>query len=147
MQWLPDRFGRKNTIVITAVICFVSIMIQSAAQNIGMFGVSRIIVGFGAELTSSAAPALLCETLPATQRGPILSLFFSCFNVGSLLASAITYGTQYIQSTWAWRLLSVLQCLPSILCIALLPFVPESPRWEILIRPSSPNFQHLTNFM
>jgi MFS family permease len=32
-------------------------------------------------------------------------------------------------STWAWRLPSALQGLFSIMCLALLPLVPESPRW------------------
>lgn len=59
---------------------------------------------------------------------------FSCFNAGGLLASAITYGTQFIESTWAWRLPSILQCLPSALCVALLPFVPEIPRWLVANR-------------
>jgi MFS family permease len=34
-----------------------------------------------------------------------------------------------MQSTWAWRLPSILQALFSILAIAILPFIPESPRW------------------
>lgn len=34
-----------------------------------------------------------------------------------------------MQSTWAWRLPSTLQGLFSIICIIVLPFVPESPRW------------------
>jgi MFS family permease len=131
MQWFSDRFGRKNIIFIAAIVCFVGIIIQTAAQNVAMFVVGRIIVGFGAELTSAAAPALLGKTLPAAQRGPILGLFFSCFKAGGLLASTITYGTQFIESTWDWRLPSILQCLPSALCVALLPFVPESPRWLV----------------
>ncbi|KAF3384074.1 Lactose permease [Talaromyces pinophilus] len=131
MQWFSDRFGRKNIIFIAAIVCFVGIIIQTAAQNVAMFVVGRIIVRFGAELTSAAAPALLGETLPGAQRGPILGLFFSCFKAGGLLASTITYGTQFIESTWDWRLPSILQCLPSALCVALLPFVPESPRWLV----------------
>lgn len=34
-----------------------------------------------------------------------------------------------MESTWAWRLPSIIQGLFSILCLAILPFVPESPRW------------------
>lgn len=36
-----------------------------------------------------------------------------------------------MESTWAWRLPSALQGLFSVMCIALLPFTPESPRWLI----------------
>lgn len=34
-----------------------------------------------------------------------------------------------MDSTWAWRLPSALQALFSVMCLALLPFTPESPRW------------------
>jgi len=36
-----------------------------------------------------------------------------------------------MQSTWAWRLPSALQALPSVLQVLLIFFVPESPRWLI----------------
>jgi hypothetical protein len=41
----------------------------------------------------------------------------------------VTYGTAKMDSTWAWRLPSALQALFSIMCLMLLPFTPESPRW------------------
>ncbi|KAK5065261.1 hypothetical protein LTR84_001099 [Exophiala bonariae] len=131
LQILPDTFGRKRAILFSALICFVGIALQSAAQNIGMFIVSRIIVGLGSQLSSAAAPALLGELLPAVTRGRILGFFFSCFYVGSLVSAIINYGSQNIQSTWSWRLPSILQVMPSLLALCLLPFIPESPRWLV----------------
>jgi hypothetical protein len=34
-------------------------------------------------------------------------------------------------STWAWRIPSLLQAAPSVLCMIILFFIPESPRWLI----------------
>lgn len=42
-----------------------------------------------------------------------------------------TYGTFKLPSTWAWRIPSALQALPSVLQIFLIWFVPESPRWLV----------------
>jgi hypothetical protein len=36
-----------------------------------------------------------------------------------------------MDSTWAWRTPSIAQGIFSIICIIILPFVPESPRWLV----------------
>jgi len=36
-----------------------------------------------------------------------------------------------MSSTWAWRIPSAIQGVFSILCISIIPFIPESPRWLI----------------
>jgi hypothetical protein len=34
-------------------------------------------------------------------------------------------------STWAWRIPSLAQGIFSVMCILILPFMPESPRWLV----------------
>lgn len=46
-------------------------------------------------------------------------------------AAWTTYGTFKINSTWAWRVPSALQGLPSVIQIFLIWFCPESPRWLV----------------
>lgn len=46
-----------------------------------------------------------------------------------MISAGVTYKTAQYDSTWAWRLPSALQGLFSIICIAIIPFIPESPRW------------------
>jgi MFS family permease len=53
------------------------------------------------------------------------------YYVGSLIAAGITLGTGQWQSTWAWRLPSLIQGIFSLACILVLPFIPESPRWLV----------------
>jgi hypothetical protein len=36
-----------------------------------------------------------------------------------------------MSSNWAWRIPSLLQAAPSLVVVAILPFLPESPRWLI----------------
>jgi MFS family permease len=63
-----------------------------------------------------------------THQFQILNNFYY---VGSLIAAGVTLGTGQWQSTWAWRLPSLLQGIFSFACIIVLPFIPESPRWLV----------------
>lgn len=65
------------------------------------------------------------------ERPVLTSLFNASYFIGSITAAAITMGTNYINSDWAWRIPSYLQALPSLLQLGLIFFLPESPRYLI----------------
>jgi hypothetical protein len=52
-------------------------------------------------------------------------------STGGLIAAGITFGTAKMDSTWAWRIPSAVQGVFSIICIIIIPFIPESPRWLV----------------
>jgi MFS family permease len=110
----------------------VGVVLQTAAQNFGMFIGCRFLIGFGLSFACLAAPILITELAFPTHRAPITSLYNSTWYLGSIVAAWVTYGTFRIQNNWAWRIPSALQGLPSILQILLIFVVcPESPRWLI----------------
>jgi MFS family permease len=131
LQYIPDNYGRKATIVVSAIFCCIAAIITAAAQNPAMFIVGRVITGFGPRLSSGGAQTLVGEIVQLGRRGFILGLFFSCYSVGSLISACVNQGAVNISSTWAWRLPALIQCVPSVLSLCFLPFVPESPRWLI----------------
>lgn len=131
-QPLPDKFGRRQSIIGGCIIACIGIALQTAAQNIGMFVAGRLIIGIGTAVQNLTAPTLLGELLGPRGRARVLGLFFSCYYVGSLLSAIVNYGAQNIQSTWAWRLPSLLQIMPAVLALSLIPFIPESPRWLLV---------------
>lgn len=107
-------------------------MIQAAAQNIAMFVVGRFFIGFGTGISGTCAPAFLAETLPLKYREWGLAIIYDFWYVGSLIAAGVTYGSAKMpNSTWSWRLPSLLQGVPSLICVAVLPFVVESPVWLV----------------
>lgn len=129
IQPVSDRYGRKMALLVASCICLVGTIIQAAAQNVGTFVVGRVLIGLGSELASGPGPSLIAETVNPLQRGTVLGLYFSFFYAGSLISAAINLGMVEISTTWAWRIPSILQAVPSLLSIVVLPFVPESSRW------------------
>ena len=59
---ITDRFGRRPAILWGSVITIVGVILQTAAQNIAMFVVARIVLGFGSALSGIAAGVYLSET-------------------------------------------------------------------------------------
>ncbi|KAK0659866.1 Lactose permease [Lasiodiplodia hormozganensis] len=128
---VSDALGRKNAMAIAAAVTIVAVVLQAAAQNVAMFAIARIVIGVGNGATAIAGPTWLSECLPHRWRAWGLGLFYNFWYVGGLIASGITYGTGMMDSTWAWRLPSAVQGVFSVLCLLILPFVPESPRWLV----------------
>ncbi|PPQ71576.1 hypothetical protein CVT24_006431 [Panaeolus cyanescens] len=129
--YLSDGLGRKPSIFIGAVIMCGATALQAASQSVGMFIGSRFMIGFGVMLAHSAAPLLVTEIAYPSQRAQLTSLYNTLWYLGSIIAAWVTFGTFRIPSTWAWRIPSALQALPSVIQILLIYFVPESPRWLI----------------
>lgn len=122
--------GRKTGIYVSATLQIIGAILQGAAQHIGMFIVGRFFIGAGSGFAQAAASTYVAETVPSRVRAFALGLYFTCWAVGSLLAAGVCYGTaQMVDSTWSWRIPSLLQAAPSIGAIVILFFLPESPRW------------------
>lgn len=128
---LCDRFGRRYPICGGSLIIILGSVIQAAAQNYGMFVAARFLVGFGLGIVSVAAPPLLSEVSYPTHRGKLVSFYLCSWPLGSLIAAWVTFGTFKMESEWAWRLPSLLQCAFSLVQAVLSLFAPESPRWLI----------------
>ncbi|TVY26900.1 Lactose permease [Lachnellula hyalina] len=128
---VSDRLGRRPAIFWGSLITLLGVLLQTAAQNIAMFVVARIILGFGTALSGIAGGVYLSETFPSRWRAWGVGLLNDFYYVGALIAAGITLGTGEWQSTWAWRLPSLFQGIFSVICILILPFIPESPRWLV----------------
>lgn len=124
-----DRFGRRPAMFWSSLVAIVGVVIQTTAQNIAMFVVGRIIIGLGASASGVAGGVYLSETFYSRLRAYGVGSLNDFYWIGAILAAAITLGTGTGTSTWAWRAPSLIQGIFSLMCILILPFVPESPRW------------------
>lgn len=129
---LCDIFGRRWPICGGSLIIILGAIVQATSVNYGMFVASRFLIGFGLGIVSVSAPPLLSEVAYPSHRGKLVSFYLTSWPLGSLIAAWATYGTfQMSNSSWSWRLPSLLQGVFSVIQAVLALFVPESPRWLI----------------
>lgn len=106
-----DTFGRKWGIAITAIIAMVGAAIQGAAVHEAMFCIGRLLVGVSVTTGATAAPTYISELAHPKYRAMMGGLYGSSWYIGSLIAAGVTYGSQSIDSTWSWRLPSLVSLL------------------------------------
>ncbi|KAJ7599032.1 hexose transporter, partial [Mycena floridula] len=129
--YLSDGIGRRRTIFLGASIMCIGSAVQTAAQSVGMFIGARFLLGFGLTFAANAAPLLVTELSYPSYRAPLTATYNSLWYSGAIIAAWTTFGSFRIQNTWAWRVPSVMQALPSVLQVILVWFVPESPRYNV----------------
>lgn len=129
--WVVDHFGRKWGMAWGAIVTIVGVILQSAAVAEAMFVIGRFLIGNGMTITAVAAPTYIAEVAHPLHRGVGTSIYNSAWYVGSLVVAGVSIGTAQLPDTWTWRTPSILQLVPSALCLAFLAIIPESPRWLI----------------
>ncbi len=70
-----DRYGRKQTLIGGAILMVIGIILQVAAQNIGMFVAARFILGLGDIIVIVTFPMLITEIAPSQDRAVLVTLF------------------------------------------------------------------------
>ncbi|EGV60139.1 hypothetical protein PSN45_002113 [Yamadazyma tenuis] len=132
VQYLNDKFGRRISVYCGIVVLVIAGILQAAAKNTAMFVVGRFVLGFGAQITNISAIILVAELCPIHLRGFMMGLAFSCFLVGALLSSGITYGVRNAPGNWNWRIPCLVQMGPLIFAVINLLLLPESPKFLFL---------------
>ncbi|KAI1125231.1 hexose transporter [Nemania abortiva] len=128
---LTDKYGRKPILVLGLLIIIVATVIQATSFKLPQFIIARAIVGFGGMFSVHPSPLLIAELAYPTHRGKYTSAFWTMYYLGAILASWTTFGCQDYQSTWSWRIPSILQAGFPIVQLLFIFWVPESPRWLV----------------
>jgi sugar porter (SP) family MFS transporter len=133
---LSDRFGRKKTFFISALLFLSSAIGTALPQGILTFILFRWLGGLGIGIASMATPMYIAEIAPAHLRGRLVSFNQIAIVGGIVLVYFVNYiiarcGDQVWNQTVGWRWMFGSGTLPSLLFILLLLRIPESPRWLI----------------
>ncbi|EXJ77956.1 hypothetical protein A1O3_09115 [Capronia epimyces CBS 606.96] len=130
-SYFLDRFGRRFPILVALVTCISFAILQGLSHSLHTFIIARFLLGFFTSFMSQPSPIIITELAYPTHRGKITALYNTFFYFGAICAAWITYGTFKLESTWSWRIPSLLQGAVPCLQLAGWYFLPESPRWLV----------------
>ncbi|CAJ2509990.1 Uu.00g058900.m01.CDS01 [Anthostomella pinea] len=141
-----DKFGRRGFIARGSLIMVIGALIQGLSVNTGIYIFARLVLGFGILTCIVSGSSLIGELAYPKERPVLTSLFNVSYFVGQLLAAGICFGTNSIASNYAWKIPSWLQMCPSLVQIAFIFFIPESPRWLITKEKSDEAYAILAKY-
>jgi MFS transporter, SP family, xylose:H+ symportor len=131
---LSDRYGRKKILILSACLFAISAIGCAASSNTTALVLCRIIGGIGIGMASMLSPLYIAEISPADIRGRLVSYNQFAIVFGMLLVYFVNYfiaarGSVSWNTDTGWRWMLGSGTIPSLLFLALLMVVPESPRW------------------
>ncbi|CAL1716887.1 unnamed protein product [Somion occarium] len=127
--WTNDRFGRKRSIQLGALIALWGCAMQSGANNFACMLVGRIVAGFAIGILSMTVPLYNTEIAPPKIRGFVVGLAQQMIGIGFIVANWVGYGCQFLKNDIQWRLPLGLQLIPALLLFVGAQWMPYSPRW------------------
>ncbi len=129
-----DKLGRKKTLLIIAACYLISALGTAFATDWFVFLAFRFLGGLGVGASSVTAPVYISEISPANSRGRLVALFQFNIVLGILISYVSNYLIEGAAGLDAWRWMLGAEALPALAFLILIKFVPESPRWLILMR-------------
>lgn len=127
-----DRYGRRDSLRVMAVLYVVSALGCAFAWSWSALVFFRFIGGLGIGGSSVLGPMYIAEIAPAQWRGRLVGFFQFNVVLGILLAYLSNYllgRLQFGDQEWRWKL--GIAAVPAIFFLAMLFFIPRSPRWLV----------------
>ena len=125
---LADRIGRRPTILITAVVFVVGVLLAAFTPTYAVLLIARVIIGLAVGSASMTVPMFIGEAAPPRTRGALVSLNQLAITSGILVSYLIDYG---LAGSRDWRLMFGLATIPAVLLFTGMLTQKESPAWLV----------------
>lgn len=87
--YIVDRIGRKNTILLSALISLISWIIIALANNVILLYIARFVVGIASDASFVANPMYVAEIAAKNLRGFCAGIGYIMFLIGILIINTI----------------------------------------------------------
>jgi sugar porter (SP) family MFS transporter len=125
---VADRIGRKPTILITAVVFVLGVLLAAFSPAYWTLILARVVIGLGVGSASMTVPLYIGEVAPPRIRGALVSFNQLAITAGILVSYLVDYG---LASTANWRLMFGLAAIPAIILFIGALTQAESPHWLV----------------
>lgn len=135
--FLSKLLGRKNTLLIAAVVFALGSLGCAVSTSPGILIGVRVFLGLAVGIASFTAPLYLSEMSPQSVRGAMISMYQLLITIGIVLAFlSNTYFSTYAAIHGIvgghWRIMLGMLVIPSTIMFIAVFFLPKSPRWLML---------------
>jgi MFS transporter, SP family, sugar:H+ symporter len=151
---LADLMGRRNTMMVAALLFLVGALVQGFADSQPIFVIARLVGGMAVGAASVLSPAYISEVAPASIRGRLTTVqqimiitgLTAAFLVNYFLAASAGESTAgFWLGIEAWRWMYLMQALPAAVFLIALLLIPESPRYLVSKRRDEKALEVLTS--
>ena len=124
--YLGDRYGRRPTLLMTALVYGIFALASGLANGPVVFVLSRLFVGAAVGISSMLVPLYIAELAPEDIRGALVTLNQMAISTGVVIAYYVDY---LLAGSGNWRWMFISAVVPSVILLTGLIFLPETPRW------------------
>jgi SP family sugar:H+ symporter-like MFS transporter len=137
---LADLFGRRNVMMLAALLFLIGALVQGFAGSQEVFVMARLLGGMAVGAASVLSPAYISEVAPADIRGRLTTVqqimiitgLTAAFLANYFLAASAGQSTNlFWGGLQAWRWMYLMQSIPAAIFLIALLFIPESPRYLV----------------
>jgi SP family xylose:H+ symportor-like MFS transporter len=133
-DFLSDTFGRKVTMLITAILFILNSVGTAFPTSFTMFVLFRIVGGIGVGIASMVVPMYIAEIAPPKRRGALVGNYQLAIVIGIVVVYFVNYfialqGDAKWNLNIGWRWMFGSEIIPSLLFLIFIFLIPESPRW------------------
>ena len=140
--WVSDKAGRKNVILVSAIVFLTGALWCGFATSIASLLAARFYLGLAIGIASFATPLYIAEISPAKIRGTLVSMFQLLITVGLLAAFLSDSFFADNKNVSSWRPMFYVGVVPALILLIGMFFLPESPRW-LLSRGREAESRHI----
>ncbi|BGP57103.1 hypothetical protein JCM8202_000545 [Rhodotorula sphaerocarpa] len=130
--YVGTYLGRRIGIASYLAVFCVGVALQTAATDVPVFAVGRVLAGLGVGGVSCLVPIYQSEIVPKQVRGAIVGAYQLFITIGLLIAAVVVNATKDTYGPECYRIPIAIQFVWAAILGFGLILLPESPRWLVV---------------